>query len=129
MKKNIIIIALIFIIPIVAYAILSDSTAVSAQRNLDGSPQVVKFSSKLCSDCKKIKAGFETLKPQYEKQIAIIEYDVQNNDTETKAAIKKHNITLVPTVIFIDRNGKEIKRTEGYVDTDKLKEYFDELLK
>lgn len=129
MKKNLIITALIFIIPIVAYAILSDTTAVSAQKSVAGKPQVVKFSSKLCIDCKKLKKGFDELKPQYSNQITFTEYDVQLSDKETTDAINKYNINLVPTVIFIDKNGKEIKRTEGFIETHTLRQNFDELLK
>lgn len=129
MKKNLIITALIFIIPIVAYAIFSETTAVSAQKSVAGKPQVVKFSSKLCIDCKKLKKGFEELKPQYNDKIVFTEYDVQLSDKDTTDAINKYNINLVPTVIFIDKNGKEIKRTEGFVEKHTLKQHFDELLK
>lgn len=129
MKKNLIITALIFIIPIIAYAILSDTTAVSAQKNVADRPQVVKFSSKLCIDCKKLKKGFEELQPQYSNQINFTEYDVQVSDKATTDAINKYNINLVPTVIYIDKNGKEMRRTEGFVEKHTLKQYFDELLK
>lgn len=129
MKKNLIITALIFIIPIIAYAILSDTTAVSAQKNVAGRPQVVKFSSKLCIDCKKLKKGFEELQPQYSNKINFTEYDVQLSDKATTDAINKYNINLVPTVIYIDKNGKEMRRTEGFVEKHTLKQYFDELLK
>ncbi len=55
MKKNIIIISAIFILPIIAYVVLSSSQSVSATQRIEGQPQVIKFSSKLCLDCKKIK--------------------------------------------------------------------------
>lgn len=129
MKKNLIITSLIFIIPIVAYALLSQNNTVSAQKVIDGQPQVIKFSSKLCLDCKKIKKGFDELKPQYKDKITIIEYDVQLSDNTTKEAIDKYDISLVPTIIFIDKTGEETKRTEGFVETKELKQYFDELLK
>lgn len=128
MKKNLIIIALIFIIPIVAYAILSSSGTVQAQKTVAGQPHVIKFSSKLCSDCKKLKDVLEELTPQYEKQIVILEYNVDSNDNNTTEAIDKYDISLVPTLIFIDKNEKETRRTEGFVNKETLKQYFDELI-
>ena len=65
MKKNIIIISAIFILPIIAYVVLSSSQSVSATQRIEGQPQVIKFSSKLCLDCKKIKKGFDELVPEY----------------------------------------------------------------
>ena len=129
MKKNIIIIALIFIVPIIAYAVLSDNQKVSAAKHTVGNPEVVKFSSKLCIDCKKLKTCFDELKPKYQDKINFTEYDVQNNDKEVTDSIDKYGITLVPTLIYIDKNGKEIRRTEGFVDKNTLESYYKELLK
>ncbi len=129
MKKNIIIIALIFIVPIIAYAILSENQTVSAAKTVEGQPQVIKFSSKLCIDCKKIKTCFDELKPKYQDKITFLEYDVQSNDKDVSNSIDKYNITLVPTVIYLDKKGKEVKRTEGYTDKNTLEQYFNELLK
>lgn len=129
MKKNVIIIALIFILPIVAYAILSKGHAVSAAKVVEGQPQVIKFSSKLCGDCQKLKMCFDELKPKYQDSITIIEYDIEDKDDNLNDAIDKYNVTLVPTVIFIDKNGKQKRKTQGYIDRIKLDSYFKELLK
>ncbi|MGN1125344.1 MAG: thioredoxin family protein [Candidatus Gastranaerophilaceae bacterium] len=129
MKKNIIIVSLIFILPVIAYFILSDTQAISATKHKDGSPQIVKFSSKLCFDCKKLKKVFDEIVPNYDNEITVIEYDVQSNDTKTKKAIDDYNITLVPTVIFINRAGQEVKRTEGFVEKEMLEKHINEILK
>ena len=129
MKKNIIIIALIFIIPMIAYAILSESNTVSAAKPAEGQPQIIKFSSKLCLDCKKLKSCFEELVPKYNNNIIFIEYDVQQNTPEINAAIDKYGISLVPTLIYIDKSGKEVRRTEGFVEKNTLESYFNELIK
>lgn len=129
MKKNIILIATIFILPIIAYVVLSSNQAVSAVQRIDGQPQVIKFSSKLCIDCKKLKKEFDELVPEYKNKITITEYNIDGNDKEVNEAIKKHNINLVPTVLFLDKNGNEIRRTEGFVNKTDLEQYFKELLK
>lgn len=129
MKKNIIIILLVFIIPMITYAIMSARQSEAVAQTVAGQPQVIKFSSKLCIDCKKIKACFDDLKPKYQNKISFIEYDVQSNDKEVSDKIDKYGITLVPTLIYINENGKEVRRTEGYVEKNTLEKYFKELLK
>lgn len=129
MKKNIIIISAIFILPIIAYVVLSSSQSVSATQRIEGQPQVIKFSSKLCLDCKKIKKGFDELVPEYQNRISITEYNIDGSNKEVNDAITEHNINLVPTIIFINKNGKEVHRTEGFVNKNTLEQYFNELLK
>ena len=129
MKKNIIIISAIFILPIIAYVVLSSSQSVSATQRIEGQPQVIKFSSKLCLDCKKIKKGFDELVPEYQNKMSITEYNIDGSNKEVNDAITEHNINLVPTIIFINKNGKEVRRTEGFVNKNTLEQYFNELLK
>ncbi|MGN0018814.1 MAG: thioredoxin family protein [Candidatus Gastranaerophilaceae bacterium] len=129
MKKNLVIILAIFIIPIIAYAVLSKSHTVSAAKVVSGQPQVIKFSSKLCIDCKKLKKEFDIVAPKYRDRISILEYDVQENSKEIQSAINQHNVSLVPTVIYINKNGKVVNRTEGYVSQSDLEKCFNELLK
>ncbi len=129
MKKNIIIIVAIFILPIIAYVALSSSQSVSATQRVEGQPQIIKFSSKLCLDCKKIKKGFDELVPEYQDKISITEYNIDGSDKEVNDAIAKYNVSLVPTIVFINQNGKEVRRTEGFVNKNTLEEYFKELLK
>lgn len=129
MKKNIIIISAIFILPIIAYVVLSSSQSVSATQRIEGQPQVIKFSSKLCLDCKKIQKGFDELVPEYQSRISITEYNIDGSNKEVNDAITEHNINLVPTIIFINKNGKEVRRTEGFVNKNTLEQYFNELLK
>jgi len=129
MKKNLIIISLIFVLPLIAYAILSGTKVESAtQEHVSGKPQIVKFSSKLCSDCKKMKGVFEAVMPQYSGTVEVIEYDIEKNDKNINDAINKYDIDLVPTVVYIDKNGKVVRKTEGYIDKHKFEAYVKELL-
>lgn len=129
MKKNLIIISLIFVLPLIAYAVLSGTKVESAtQEHVNGKPQIVKFSSKLCSDCKKMKGVFEAVMPQYSGTVEVIEYDIEKNDKNINDAIDKYNVDLVPTVVYIDKNGKVVRKTEGYIDKHKFETYVKELL-
>lgn len=129
MKKNLIIISLIFVLPLIAYAVLSGTKVESAtQEHVSGKPQIVKFSSKLCSDCKKMKGVFEAVMPQYSGTVEVIEYDIEKNDKNINDAIDKYDVDLVPTVVYIDKNGKVVRKTEGYIDKHKFEAYVKELL-
>mgnify|MGYP002621043584 FL=1 len=129
MKKNLIIISLIFALPLIAYAVLSGTKVESAtQEHVSGKPQIIKFSSKLCSDCKKMKGVFETVMPQYSGTVEVIEYDIEKNDKNINNAIDTYNVNLVPTVIYIDKNGKVVRKTEGYIDKHKFEAYVKEIL-
>lgn len=129
MKKNLIIISLIFVLPLVAYAVLSGTKAESATKeHVSGMPQIIKFSSKLCSDCKKMRGVFEDVMPKYSSSIEVIEYDIEKNDKNIDNAINQYKVNLVPTVIYIDKNGKVVRKTEGYVDKNKFETYVKELL-
>lgn len=129
MKKNLIIISLIFALPLIAYAVLSGTKVESAtQEHVSGKPQIIKFSSKLCSDCKKMKGVFETVMPQYSGTVEVIEYDIEKNDKNINNAIDTYNVNLVPTIIYIDKKGKVVRKTEGYVDKHKFEAYVKEIL-
>lgn len=129
MKKNLIIISLIFALPLIAYAVLSGTKVESAtQEHVSGKPQIIKFSSKLCSDCKKMKGVFETVMPQYSGTVEVIEYDIEKNDKNINNAIDTYNVNLVPTVVYIDKKGKVVRKTEGYIDKHKFEAYVKEIL-
>lgn len=121
MKKNFVIITLIFIVPLVVYMILSKSDASFAKKALStNKPQVIKFTSLMCLDCKKLGQVIKEVYPKYSNKIALVEIQVQNEDNYTKQQVEKYNVTLVPTLIFLNSKGKIINKTEGFVEKNKL---------
>ena len=53
-KKTFIIMALIFIVPIVAYKILAKPEVNVENKAATNQPQIIKFSSQMCAECKKL---------------------------------------------------------------------------
>ena len=51
------------------------------------------------------------------------------NKTQTpqyiKAAIKKYDVSLVPTIVFLDKEGNMIKKREGLVKSEEIIEIID----
>ena len=73
MKKNILIISLIFIIPIVAYFVLTNSSKTTATTEETGKPQVIKFTSAMCLDCQTMNELFKEIWPNYQDKIVLTE--------------------------------------------------------
>lgn len=136
MKKNIIIVALVLIVPLVAFWFLSNSNSTSAKTDMQtkqteniaiGKPQVLKFTSTMCLDCQTMNKLFKEVFPQYEDKIVLTEISVQDGSDFTNDQIKKYNITLVPTMIFLDSDNKQVRRVEGAIEKDVLENYLKEL--
>lgn len=121
MKKNLIVVLLVLLVPIVAYMALTRSTATTAQPNdVTGKPQVLKFTSSMCLDCQKMTKIFAEIFPKYEGAIILTEIPVQDGSSFTNSQIEKYNVNLVPTIILIDSNGNQVKRIEGAIEKDEM---------
>lgn len=120
MKKNVIIIALIFAIPLAAYMLLTSSNSTTAQTTETGKPQVIKFTSAMCLDCQTMNKIFKEIFPKYEGKIVLTEIQVQDQNSFNQDQIKKYNVTLVPTIILLNSQGAQVKRIEGAVSKEEM---------
>lgn len=126
--RNFSIITLIFVIPIVAYMILSKPDASMANKAANANkPKIIKFTSLMCLDCKKLSNVMKEVYPKYSDKIALIEVQVQNEDEFTKQQVEKYNITLVPTLVLVDKKGKQVSKTEGFVEKGRLEKMMKDL--
>lgn len=126
--KNFSIITLIFVIPLVAYFILSKPDASLASKTVAANkPQIIKFTSAMCLDCKKLGDVFKVVYPKYSNKITLTEIKVQDETDYTKSLVQKYNITLVPTLIFLNSKGQKVAKTEGYMDQSELEKRMKEL--
>ena len=124
MKKNLITVLLVFLIPITAYMAITKSAESTAKpANATGKPQVIKFTSSMCLDCQKMNTVFKEIFPKYEDKIILTEIHVQDGNSFTNSQIEKYNVTLVPTIILLDTNGKQIKRIEGAIEKQVMDNY------
>ena len=125
-RKSIITILAIIILPLLAFWALTwnkDSTAV-ADTNL---PQIIKFSSSMCLECKEVEKIFKDILPKYKDRVSYTEIIVDSRKDMNNKLIKKYNITLVPTVVMLDSNGKECKRFEGAAEKSEYIEVIESL--
>jgi len=79
----------------------------------------IELGSVNCIPCKKMQPIMKSIEEKYGEQIKVIFYDVWKDDTKAR----EYGIRLIPTQVFLDKNGKEFFRHEGFYpesEIDKL---------
>ncbi len=137
MQKPVIIIGIILIAIIAVFAVFSQGNHNTTQTEYTGikwhtdvnsaieeaketnKPIIVDFSAKWCSYCKKLdETTFSDSRVQEKlsKNYVVVKIDVDENPD----VASKYKIYGYPTLVFLNPNGQEIKRQEGYIDPDGL---------
>lgn len=132
--KNWIIAIAILVIPMVAYYAMDKNAAEKAAFEANAAqsmskPVVIKFFSPMCLDCKKLETAVKEVLPKYSDKITYQNVNGQSTDKASEALVNKYNVTLVPTMVFIKKDGTVFKRTEGCLSTDQLDKILFELTK
>ena len=81
----------------------------------------IELGSVNCIPCKQMQPVMKSVEKKYGSQVKVIFYDVWK--PEQKDYAKKYRIQLIPTQVFLDANGKEFFRHEGFYpekEIDKL---------
>ena len=107
------IIQFVFIIPFL-------SLALSSCAQSESTPQVtfIELGSVKCIPCQKMQKVIKKVEEKYPSQVKTVFHDVWTPDG--KEASKAFEFDLIPTQIFLDKNGKEYFRHEGYFEFDEL---------
>lgn len=118
--KLIIFVALFLLYATIAYAELPGATAaVVSQALSSGKPTVVDLGARTCIPCKKMAPILETLSGEYRGKASVLFIDVHDD----QEAAKKFRVQMIPTQIFFNAQGKEVKRHIGFMDkSDIVKE-------
>lgn len=103
-----------------AYAELPAATAAVVSKALSsGKPTVIDLGARTCIPCKKMAPILEELSGEYRGKASVLFIDVH----EDQEAARKFRVQMIPTQIFFNAQGKEIKRHIGFMDkSDILKE-------
>lgn len=111
--KSIKLIALVFIIAF--------SLSGFAQTKTDDIKYKVTFielGSVKCIPCQKMQPILKSIEKKYPTQVKVVFYDVWKLEGKTYGQIYK--INLIPTQVFLDENGKEFFRHEGFFEEDEI---------
>lgn len=113
-------VGILLMLTTIAYAELPGATAaVVSQALSSGKPTVIDLGARTCIPCKKMAPILESLSGEYRGKANVLFIDVH----EDQAAAKKFRVQMIPTQIFFNAQGKEVKRHIGFMDkSDILKE-------
>ena len=126
MKKNAILILLIFLVPLAMYWWMTrDSMPSSVAADGD---VIIKFASPMCYECQELDKIFEEVFPKYDKDITLRKIDVTKRNNQVKALIKEYDVKLVPTTVFKNQDGRVTRRIEGSMQPAVLENYLKELI-
>ena len=118
-KKSIFTILAILIIPIMAFFGLTFNKDKSTVAEANGKPQIIKFSSTMCLECKEVEKVFKELMPKYQDKVVYTEIIVDNKND----LIRKYNVQLVPTIIMLNSDGTQYKRIESALPKEQMEQY------
>jgi thioredoxin 1 len=120
MKSSMLLSIVALLIASAAWAELPGATAaVVSQALSSGKPTVIDLGARTCIPCKKMAPILESLSGEYRGKATVLFIDVH----EDQAAAQKFRVQMIPTQIFFDAQGKEVKRHIGFMDkADILKE-------
>lgn len=79
-------------------------------------PTLIDLGATKCIPCKMMAPILEQLKADYAGKMNVVFIDVWENPD----ASKKHGINLIPTQIFLDAEGKELFRHEGFFSREDI---------
>ena len=126
MKKNMILVLLIFLVPLAMYWWMTrDSIPASVAADGD---VVIKFASPMCYECQELDKIFEEVFPKYDKDITLRKVDVTKQNNQVNALIKEYDVKLVPTTVFKNQDGRVTRRIEGSIQPAILDNYLKELI-
>ncbi|RII29068.1 MAG: thioredoxin [Geobacter sp.] len=117
MKRCIAVLSLLLMLAGVACAELPSATdAIVKQALSSGKPTVIDLGARTCIPCKKMAPILESLSGEYRGKASVLFIDVHEN----RAAAEKFRVQMIPTQIFFDARGKEVKRHIGFAEKSEI---------
>lgn len=112
MKKGILFLSVILILTFSLSAFKFDETKDDKKSSVKPKVTFVELGSVNCIPCKQMQPVMKAIEAKYGDQVKVIFYDVWTKEQKKYANLYK--IKLIPTQVFLDENGKEFHRHEGF---------------
>ena len=128
MKKMLLIVCMFFVVPVVIYSFLQgrqpvvNDVAIAAS----GMPKLIKFSAPMCSDCQVMAETLRQVEPQYKGKVDFVEIAVNQKSVSVRDMIKRFDVKLVPTMVFLNSRGEQFARIEGAISKEELVKYLNQ---
>jgi len=84
----------------------------------------IELGSKGCVPCDMMQPIMEEIKSEYPDQVKVVFHDVRTKEGYTYA--QKYRIRVIPTQVFLDSEGNEYFRHEGFYPKEELLRVFSE---
>ena len=81
-----------------------------------GKPTVIDLGARTCIPCKEMAPILESLSKEYRGKAGVLFIDVRAD----QAAAQRFGVQMIPTQIFFDSKGKEVRRHMGFMDKQAL---------
>ena len=78
----------------------------------------IELGSVRCIPCQKMQPVMKSIKEKYANQVNVVFYDVWT--PEGKPFAEQYGIDAIPTQVFLDENGKEFSRHEGFFPEEEM---------
>ena len=82
--------------------------------------RVLVFVSPKCSHCPAAEALVKRIAPEYQNQ-GLSYQKIRTKTSEGKKLSQEYNVLATPTILFLDKSGKEIKRIVGVPSENNLR--------
>jgi thioredoxin 1 len=82
--------------------------------------EFVELGSVNCIPCKKMQPVMKSIEEKYKGLIKVTFHDVWKDE----APAKKYGIDLIPTQVFLDADGKELMRHQGFFPEEEIDKFF-----
>lgn len=101
----------------IAHAELPSASATAISQALSSDkPTVIDLGARSCPSCRKMAPILEGLATEYQGKASVLFVDVY----EDKSTARKFRIQMIPTQIFFNANGQEVKRHIGAMERDEI---------
>ncbi|MBX3228532.1 MAG: thioredoxin family protein [Labilithrix sp.] len=104
---------------------LTSEQAALAKANAESKPVVIDFGAAWCKACKELERETfpdQAVRAEARRYIALRVDATDDEDDEIIRLRKKYDVKGLPTVIFLDKSGKEVTRFTDFVKPDKFAE-------
>lgn len=121
--RTLLILAAVLLLSIISCKSKQDNTTITADKKEVSNAKVtfVELGSVNCIPCRQMQPIMKSIEEKYKGQVKVVFYDVWKDNKPAQ----KYGIQLIPTQVFLDENGKEFFRHEGFYpeeEIDKLME-------
>jgi len=124
-KISIIIVLILSVIAIWGYKIyvVKNEPNQTTQDLEKGKPTLVDLGSSTCIPCREMVPVLAQVKNMYDGKVVVKFIDINEDPEETS----KYEIKVIPTQIFLDKDGKQVFRHEGFFSKEEIVKVFKDM--